>query len=133
MTTALIDQSQGVEVDLHIPQGADWPGLAFPILDALNSPVDLSECTALGQIRKTSRATEVLFTWSTTPVGLNQGRITLSGNLVPISVLGAHSSAWRFTSARYDVFLTNPNADPGQQVIKVAFGLVIVEAQISRP
>ena len=132
MTTTIAEVDLGVHVDLHIPQGADWPGLAFPILDANDSPVDLSDCTAIGQIRKTARAPEALFTWSDTPVGIDQGRVTFDGNLLGISVLGAASSGWTFREAAYDVFLTNPNAPQGQQIIKVGWGLVIVTPQISR-
>jgi len=37
-----------ISVDLHIEQGADWPGLAFPIFDSVGAPYDLAGCTALG-------------------------------------------------------------------------------------
>jgi hypothetical protein len=120
-----------VEVDLHIEQGADWPGIAFPILDDNNEPVDLSGCSALGQIRKTARDPEVLFAWSTAPV-FGGGVVVFNGNLVAISVLGTSSTLWTFTAARYDLELHNPNAPLGQRDIRVASGAVYLSPEVTR-
>jgi hypothetical protein len=120
-----------VEVDLHIEQGADWPGIAFPILDDTNEPVDLSGCSALGQIRKTARDPEVLFAWSTAPV-FGGGVVVFTGNLVAISVLGTSSTLWTFTAARYDLELHNPNAPLGQRDIRVASGAVYLSPEVTR-
>lgn len=121
-----------VEVDLHIEQGADWPGIGFPILDANNEPVDLGGCTALGQIRKLPRDPTALFSWSTIPM-FGQGLVVFVDNLVTISVLGDASALWTFATARYDLKLTNPNAPVGQRLIRVASGAVYVSPQVSRP
>lgn len=121
-----------VEVDLHIEQGADWPGIAFPILDDNNEPVDLTGCSALGQIRKTARDPEVLFAWSTGLTVLGGGLVVFTGNLVAISVLGTASTLWTFTAARYDLELHNPNAPLGQRDIRIARGAVYVSPEVTR-
>jgi len=120
-----------VEVDLHIEQGADWPGIAFPILDDNNEPVDLTGCSALGQIRKTARDPVVLFSWASFPPS-GQGLVVMTGNLVAITVLGTASSLWTFTSARYDLELHNPNAPIGQRDIRVASGAVYLSPEVTR-
>lgn len=124
-----------VEVDLYIEQGADWPGLAFPIFDEQDDPFDLAGCTARGQIRLTpnqSASVPPLFTWSTDPDDDPGGLIVLTGNLVIIGVTGAASSAWTFQKARYDIELTDPGAQPGKQTIRVAQGRVNVSQEVTR-
>lgn len=130
MSAPTVGQFLGVEVDLHIPQGADWPGIAFPILDADGQAVDLSACTAVGQIRKRPGHPDVLYSWLGM-AGLGTGPIVLAGNLVTISVPGADSALWTFTAARYDVKLTNPAAPPGHRIIRVARGAVYVSASVT--
>lgn len=117
--------------DLHIEQGADWPGVGFPIFDANGTPFDVTGCTAQGEIRLAPRAAPVLFTWDST-VDEDTGLIVLTSNLVIISTTAAQSSLWTFRTARYDVELHNPDGPPGQRDIRVAEGSVTVSEEVTR-
>jgi len=122
-----------ISVDLHIEQGADWPGLAFPIFDSVGAPYDLAGCTALGMIRQTPFTEPSLFTWSTSPTS-GQGLITLSGNLLTVRVLGVESAAWglwTWSSSRYDINLTNPSAPVGQRTFRIADGAVYLDLEVT--
>lgn len=120
-----------VQVDLRIEQGADWPGLAFPILDEEGQPYDLTGCTARGQIRSARNVEPVLFAWSTDP-GEDEGLITLSGNTLTIRVLGEESSRWAWRRGQYDIELTNPAAPVGKQRFRIAEGSVYLDLEVTR-
>jgi hypothetical protein len=120
-----------VHVDLTIEQGADWPGLAFPIFDTEGLPYDLTGCTARGQIRRVQNSDPALFTWATSP-STGEGLITLAGSLLTIRVLGSESSSWDWNTGRYDIYLTNPAAPVGQQTFRIADGAVYLSLEVTR-
>lgn len=120
-----------VRVDLSIEQGADWAGVSVPILDANNTPFDVSNCTAHGQIKLLPGDPSAVFTWSNTPTA-GQGKITLSGTNVSWRVLGTESEPWTFTIAQYQIELTNPSAPIGDRVIRVAQGKVLLDPDLDR-
>lgn len=120
-----------VHVDLTIEQGADWPGLAFPIFDSEGQAYDLTACSARGQIRKIPDENPALYTWSSSPAA-GEGLITLASNILTIRVLGSESSLWDFQFARYDIELTNSLAPVGQQVFRIASGAVNLDLEVTR-
>lgn len=118
---------------LVIPQGADWPGVNFTIVDADSNPYDLTGCTALGQIRPLPASMELYYTWSSSPTS-GQGLITLdveTGTL-NIRVLAVESELWTFTYGVYDIVVTNPAAPVGEQVSRVAMGRVYVSQEVTQ-
>lgn len=118
--------------NLVIPQGADWPGVDFPIVGPDGLPYDLSGCTARGQIRPSPGSDELYYEWSTSP-NAGDGLITLnvSSSILNIRVLASESAPWTFTNASYDVLLTNPAAPVGLQVSRVAMGSVTVSKEVT--
>jgi hypothetical protein len=119
-----------VHVDLCIEQGADWPGLAFPILDEEGQPYDLTGCSAKGQIRRRKDTDAVLFAWSSDP-GEDEGLITLADSTLTIRVLASESDEWDWRSGVYDIELTNPSAPVGKQVWRIAQGNVIIDQEVT--
>lgn len=115
---------------ITIPQGADWPGINYPILGPTGQPYDLTGCTAKSQIRPSPGADEVYFTWSTSPTA-GQGLITLSGSTLTIRVLAVESALWFFTAGSYDIVVTNPAAPVGLRVSRVAMGSVTVSEEVT--
>lgn len=124
--------STTLEYPLVIPQGADWPGINFPIIGADGSPYDLTGCSALAQIRPLPASTELFFTWSTSPT-TGQGLITLNvgASTLNIRVLATESAPWTFNRGYYDILLTNPSAPVGLQVSRVAMGAVHVSEDVT--
>lgn len=121
---------QTLVYNLVIPQGADWPGVAYPIVGPDNLPYDLTGCTAKGQIRPSPGSDELYYTWSTSPAA-GDGLITLSGSTLTIRVLASESALWTFTSASYDILLTNAAAPVGLRVSRVAMGSVTVSKEVT--
>lgn len=120
-------------VDLYIEQGADWPGIGFPICDSLGAPFDLTGCTAKGQIRKTANDVVVLFEWSSEDtLDPEIGAIVFVDNLVIISMTAEQSEALDFRTAQYDVKLTNPSGLAGQKVLRVSDGTVTLSQEVTR-
>lgn len=117
---------------LCIPQGADWPGINFPIVGPDGNPYDLSGCSALGQIRPKAGSGQLYFTWSTSP-STGQGLITLnvSASTLNIRVLATESAGWTFERGVYDILLTNPAAPTGLQESRVAMGVVVVSEAVT--
>lgn len=113
-----------------ITQGADWPGIDYPIIGPDGTPYDLTGCSAKAEIRPSPAADELFFTWSTSPI-TGQGLITLSGSTLNIRVLSTESSSWTFTTGAYDILLTNPAAPVGLQVSRVAMGPVTVSQEVT--
>ena len=113
-----------------ITQGADWPGIDYPIIGPDGTPYDLTGCSAKAEIRPSPAADELYFTWSTSPI-TGQGLITLSGSTLNIRVLSTESSSWTFTTGAYDILLTNPAAPVGLQVSRVAMGPVTVSQEVT--
>ncbi|MCW2904215.1 MAG: hypothetical protein JWO67_6480 [Streptosporangiaceae bacterium] len=118
---------------LDIPQGADWPGVDFPILGPNGQPYDLTGCSAKGQIRGYPDSADTLYTWSTSPAA-GQGLITLNvpASTLTIRVLAVESVLWTFPKGVYDILLTNSSAPVGQQVSRVAMGPVTVSKEVTR-
>lgn len=116
--------------DLLIPQGVDWPGWGFPISAADGDPYNLTGCSARGEIRPFAGSDELYYAWSTSPAS-GEGLITLSGSILTIRVLAAESAPWTFTSAQYDVVLTNPAAPAGLRVSRVVMGDVAVSQEVT--
>lgn len=116
--------------NLAIPQGADWPGVNYPIIGPDGNPYDLTGCTARGQIRHAPGSDELYFTWSTSP-GVGEGLITLTGTTLNIRVLATESAAWFFTRGAYDIELTNPAAPVGSRVSRVAMGSVTLSKEVT--
>lgn len=116
--------------DLLIPQGVDWPGINYPIYEADGSTYNLTGCSARAEIRPFPDHPELYFAWATTPTG-NEGLITLTGGVLNLRVLATESAPWRFTTANYDVVLTNPAAPVGIQKSRVAMGSVTVSRMVT--
>lgn len=118
---------------LLIPQGADWPGINYTIVDGDGSLYDLSGCTALGQIRPLPASSELYYTWSTSPSS-GQGLITLDvvNSILNIRVLAVESALWTFTYGAYDIVLTNSAAPVGVQKSRVAMGTVAVSLEVTQ-
>lgn len=115
---------------LIIPQGADWPGINYPIIGPDGNPYDLTGCSAKAEIRPSPAADELYFTWSTSPT-TGQGLITLSGTTLNIRVLSTESLPWTFITGAYDILLTNPAAPVGLRVSRVAMGPVTVSQEVT--
>lgn len=118
--------------NLVIPQNADWPGVTFPILNANGSVYDLTGCTARGEIRPSPGSNELYYAWSTSPT-TGQGLITLdtTAHTLNIRVLAAESALWTFTSASYDILITNPAAATGFKISRVVMGSVTVAREVT--
>lgn len=118
--------------DLVIPQGSDWPGVDFPILNQFNAPADLTGYSAHGQIRPFRASAELYYTWSTSPTA-GQGTITLDvgASTLNIRVLAAESAMWAFTEGVYDILLTNPSAPVGTRITRVVMGSVTVSPEVT--
>jgi hypothetical protein len=120
-----------VRVDMTIEQGADWPGLAFPIYDEEGNPYDLTGCSAKGQVRRGQNDDDpILFTWSTDPAD-DEGLITLADSILTIRVLASESVLWEWTVGHYDIRLTNPSAPEGKQKWRIAQGVVNVDQEVT--
>lgn len=117
---------------LLIPQGADWPGINYTIVDGDGNPYDLTGCTALGQIRPLPGSAELYYTWSTSPSS-GQGLITLDvpNSILNIRVLAVESELWTFTYGVYDILLFNSAAPVGLQVNRAAMGRVEVSLGVT--
>lgn len=117
---------------LVIPQGADWPGINFPIVGPDGNPYDLTGCSALGQIRPVPASVELYYTWSTSPIS-GQGLITfdIPNSILNIRVLATESALWTFRNGVYDILITNPAAPVGLQVSRVAQGTVLVSQEVT--
>lgn len=115
-----------------ITQGADWPGIVYPIIGPDGTPYDLTGCSAKAEIRPSPAADELYFTWSTSPI-TGQGLITLDvgASTLTIRVLSTESLPWTFTAGAYDILLTNPAAPVGLQVSRVAMGPVTVSQEVT--
>jgi hypothetical protein len=113
-----------------IPQGADWPGINYPIVGPDGNPYDLTGCSAKAEIRPSPAADELYFTWSTTPAS-GDGLITLTGSTLNIRVLAGESQPWTFTAGVYDILITNPAAPVGLRVSRVAMGPVTVSQEVT--
>jgi hypothetical protein len=109
--------------DLVIPQAVDWPGYNFPISGADGEPYDLTGCTARGEIRPFAGSRELYYAWSTSPT-TGEGLITLSGNILNIRTLATETSTWRWSTASYDIVLTNPAAPIGLRTSRIVMGTV---------
>lgn len=116
--------------NLIIPQGADWPGINYPIVGPDGNPYDLTGCSAKAEIRPSPAADELFFTWSTSPT-TGEGLITLTGSTLNIRVLSAESLPWTFTTGAYDILVTNPAAPVGLRVSRVAMGSVTVSQEVT--
>lgn len=128
MTAALLNT---LVYPLTIPQGADWPGVDFPILGPDGSPYDLTDCTARGQIRVDPESETALYTWNSNP-GLGEGLIVLSGSTLTIRVLAVESALWAFRRGVYDIVVANPDAPVGLQFSRVVMGSVHVSRDVTR-
>lgn len=117
---------------LCIPQGADWPGINFPIVGPDGNPYDLTGCSAKAEIRPSAGSNELYFTWSTSPT-TGQGLIALDvpSSMLNIRVLASESALWAFTEGVYDIVLTNSAAPVGMKVSRVAMGPVNVSQEVT--
>lgn len=114
--------------DLHIEQGADWPGDAFYIVDSLGNPKILGpSMTAEGSIA--GRDGRPVFTWSNHP-GPGQGLIVLQGQLYIPTVLAEHNQLWTFNNAPYQLYLLDPAGPAADREIRVAEGTVYLSRKI---
>lgn len=119
--------------DLLIPQNADWPGVTFNIVGPDGStPYNLTGCSALGQIRPLPGSDELYYTWSTSPTA-GQGLITLNvaASTLTIRVLATESVLWAFSTASYDILITNSAAPVGLQVSRVVMGEITVSKEVT--
>ena len=116
--------------DLLIPQNTDWPGYNFPISGADGTPYNLNGCTARGEIRPFAGSAELYYVWSTTP-GLGEGLITLEDSVLNIRTLAVETAPWRWTTAEYDVVLTNPGAPLGLRTSRIVMGTIAVSQAVT--
>ena len=96
--------------------------LIFPILDEFGAPVTVTGWTAKAQVRSAPGNPTVLYEWSATA-----GNITVTGTTVTLRVPAADSSAWTWTTADYDLKLTDLNGN----VYRIAEGQVVVDPAIT--
>jgi hypothetical protein len=96
--------------------------LVFPVLDEHGLPVTITGWTGKAQIRSAPGIPAVLYEWSAT-----NGNITVSGSSVTLRVAAADSAAWDWTSAFYDLILT----DLSGNVYRIAEGNVQVDPAIT--
>lgn len=101
--------SGAVRDDVTIPQGAAWSRV-WNITDGNGNPLNVTGWAVRAQIRY-SHNDAVLFEWSSAG-GAGIGSAVASGTTATISLTGAESPSWAFTSAEYDVILTDTNGVP---------------------
>lgn len=110
--------------DLHIPQGATWPGLSWPLYDPADGTtlLDLTGWSARSQIRPDPDSSTVHWTWDSTPAE-GEGTVTLVGGHVGLNLTDEQSElfTWR-TASGYDLEATRPD---GEKLI-VATGRVYI-------
>ena len=78
--------------DLLIPQGTTW-GYRWPIVDADQSPIDVTGWSVLAQVRESVGSDVVLYEWS-----LAHSNVVLGPDGVTLLVTPAVSSAWTWRS-----------------------------------
>lgn len=120
-----------VRFDMQVEQGSDWAGVSVPMFQSDGQPLDVTGCSAKGQIKLLRSDALPVFSWSSTP-GAGVGLITLTGHSVSWRLLGSESAAWAFSLAEYQIELHNPAAPVGDRDIRVAQGAVIVDAELYR-
>lgn len=106
---------------MQLNQG-ETSSLVFPVLDQFGTPVSVAGWTGKAQIRASDFSPVVLYEWS--PANFN---ITVSGTSVTLRVPAAASMAWTWTSALYDIILT----DLSGNVYRIAEGPVQVDPAIT--
>lgn len=114
--------------DLYIDQGADWPGEAFGMVDALGNPKMLNPAmTGYGAIGGRGGP---IFTWSNNPVDDSVGLIVFQGPLFIPQVSAAQNELWTFHNAPYQLYLIDPAAPVNDQETRVAQGIVYLSRKI---
>uniref|UniRef100_UPI003F493DB7 hypothetical protein n=1 Tax=Pseudonocardia sp. CA-138482 TaxID=3240023 RepID=UPI003F493DB7 len=101
--------SGAVRDDVTVPQGAAW-SRAWNITDAAGNPLTVTGWSVRAQVRY-SHSDTVLFEWNTAG-GVGIGSAQASGTTVTILLTGSESPAWTWTTAVYDVYLTDPGGVP---------------------
>jgi hypothetical protein len=91
--------------DLYIEQGVTYTK-TFTWYDSTNTPVDLTDYTAIMQVRESIDDDEVLVASNTDPVGIT---LTLGGALgtITVDIAASISNALDFDIAVWDINLTN--------------------------
>lgn len=123
---------QILKLDLNLKQGVD-AALVFAVVDTVGQPIsDPTGYVIRAQIRRTTNDT-VLFEWNTTPA-TGQGIAVLNytpgppaASTVILMLTDTQTATFLFTTARWDLFLTNPI---GQSAC-LAEGMVRVDPYIT--
>ena len=116
--------------DLHIRQGATWPGLMWPIFAPADgvTPLDLTGWTARAQVRPDATSPTLYWTWSTAPAA-GEGTAEIIGHEVGIELTAAESAQFGWGGpAGYDLELTSPDG----RVLIVAAGAVHITRNYTR-
>jgi hypothetical protein len=113
--------------DFHIEQNADWPGMAFWIVDAAGNPKSLSPSMTVDGAIVYGGAR--VFEWSSTPTP-EQGPVLFAGSTLIPTVLAAQSALWAFTNAPYELYLTDPAAPPADRRTRVGKGTVYLSRSL---
>jgi hypothetical protein len=105
--------------DIVLDQGSDYR-VTFPVLDPTEQPQDLAGWSARSQVRRTATDATVLHDFTT--------QLVLSSNGIQLTVPGAVSSVWAWTSAEYDLEVVSPSGAP----TRIAEGHVLVRPETTR-
>jgi hypothetical protein len=113
--------------DFYIEQDADWPGMAFSIVDAFDQPKPLDNSTMvasgfIGHLNSTP-----LFVWSNHPADDSVGLVVFENDLFIPQVSAAQNRLWSFANAPYQLYLFDPAGPPGDQKIRVGRGTVYLD------
>ncbi len=108
--------------DLTIPQGTTWK-MQWPLTDDTGAPLPLVGYTARCQFRARTNSVDTLAEFTTE----NQG-IVLADSTLTLAVDPVASSAWEWTSARYDVELVSADGS----TTRITQGQVSVSPEVTR-
>lgn len=110
MATGNLVVKQGTTTTITIPNVKDANGTLI---------TNWAGYTLKAQVRDRVESSTVLHEWTT---------FTTSGSDIKLSVSAATSTAWTWTSGRYDVELANPSG----QVARIAEGHITVDREVTR-
>ena len=112
--------------NLVIQQGSDCEIRVPDVVDADGVPITVWVGYEVhAQVRERVDSTAVLHEWSSENPGAT---VTFEGSDVVLAVSSATSTAWTWTSGRYDIELTNPDGE----VARIAEGHITVSREVTR-
>lgn len=106
---------------LEIQQGVTW-ACVFPVVDSNGELVTVTGCIAVAQVRR-GPGEPLLHEWSAV-----EANIIVIGQSVTLTLDPDVTSAWPWTTAQYDIELTEPSGARS----RIAEGPVRVSPEITR-